>query len=129
MRLYILDGGIGNVTTIIWLFVVILLIVILIESVVMLLLKFNNFGKCVIDSIIVNVASALVGYCTLGLVNDISSGGGILFQWFIIYVITVIVEGLLLWILNRQQPTKKIWTVAITMNLVSYIFLYLISLL
>jgi hypothetical protein len=128
MKFYFLDAGIGSVTTLIWLAVLLVLAVSIVEWFVLLLFKLGNPGKLFLHSLLVNVASALLGYVLAAPLDSIgqndSSG---LVSWLAFFVLTVIVEGFLLQVLNKQQPAKRVWLAAITMNVVTYVALYFLT--
>lgn len=132
MNSFLLDVAIGDPTTAgyydgIWVLLVILLAVILIEAVVMLLFKLNRFGKSFLHSLIVNVASALIGYLLISQVLIFNESISAVIQWLTYFGLTVLIEGVILMLLNPKSSKGKTWLVTIMMNLASYLFLYLIS--
>ena len=127
MKLFFLDaGGILLVPVAIIGFIV---IAVLLEAVIMLLFKLNKFGKCVLDSFIVNVVSLIAGFILRSAFGNIGTERNIVTTvvttWVIIFAITVVIEGLLLMLLNKKKPRQKIWLVTVVMNLASYFILYL----
>jgi O-antigen/teichoic acid export membrane protein len=128
MNFYFLDAGIGSVTDLIWLAVILIVGVSIVEWFVLLLFNLGNPGKLFLHSLLVNVVSALLGYALSGPLDSIgqndSSG---LVLWSTLFAITVIVEGFLLQVLNRQQPAKKVWLAALIMNIVTYVALFFLT--
>ena len=127
MKLFLLDAGIGSVTGLLWLALILLLGVVIVEWIVMLLFGLGNPGKLFLHSLIVNIASTILGYVLAAPLSSISQNESSDFlSWLIFFVLTVIVEGFLLQVLNKEQPVKKVWMATFTMNLVSYLALYLL---
>jgi hypothetical protein len=102
--------------------------VVLIEAVVMLLFRLKTFGKCLLDSFIVNLASVVVGIIlsfleiNVSIINNPSNVTVILLA----LLATVIVEGLILMLLNNKTAAGKVWLVTVVMNIVSYTALILL---
>jgi hypothetical protein len=124
MRLYLLDaGGAGLAFAALIVFIIIAVVV---EAIVMLLMKYNKAGKAFLDSFLVNIASLAAGFILSAFVGEIFYlTDSILLNWLILYVLTVVVEFLLLYLLNRKQPTGKTFLMSAVMNVASYIILYL----
>ena len=119
MRLYLLDaGGIGLV---IGALVIFMILAILLEGVALILLKYNHAGKSFLDAFVINIASLAFGY----LITTVSSNGldftfNAYLDFFLIFLITVVVEFGVLYLLNMKKPVKKTLVAAIVVNLVSY---------
>ncbi|MFI5185280.1 MAG: hypothetical protein ACHQF0_00990 [Chitinophagales bacterium] len=108
--------------------IIFMLFTIFAEAVVMLLFKLNRFGKCILDSSIVNIASLIVGFIIFqaGLVRAQGRDANLsLPSWLILFALTTVVEGFLLMLLNRKLPRARIWLTSIVMNLVSYLILFI----
>ncbi|SRR5258706_13536967 len=124
MRLFLLDaGGAGLVFAALIIFMI---IAITTEAITMLLMKYNKVGKAFLDSFLANIASLAVGFVLftiLGTVFYITES--IILTWLILYVLTVAVEFLVLYLLNRTHPRNKTLLTSAVMNIVSYIILYL----
>ena len=99
--------------------ILLMVIVTLVESVVMVILKFNHFRKCLLDSFLVNLASLGTGYLVSGFYN-ISLGGDTYLSLLISFLITLIVEGILLLLLNKAKAVLKVWNTCLVMNAVTY---------
>lgn len=128
MNFYFLDAGIGSVTDLIWLAVLFVIGVSIVEWIILLLFNLGNPGKMFLHSLLVNFASAILGYILaepLGSIGRNDSSGVV--SWIVFFVVTVVVEGFLLQVLNKQQPTKKVWLATITMNIVTYVALYFLT--
>ncbi|HVT83725.1 MAG TPA: hypothetical protein VHD35_00915 [Chitinophagaceae bacterium] len=129
MNTFLLDAGIGLASNILWILLLILFAVILIEAVVMVLFKIGNFWKAFSHSSIVNIVSTIVGYILINQLDPLSGKISSLEQWLIFYWVTVVMEGLLMMLLFTHTSKSKLWLVTVVMNLVSYVFLYLLTLL
>jgi hypothetical protein len=96
------------------------------EAVVMILMKFNNAAKCFLDAFIVNLASLLAGYALLRFMQK-SDGReeytGQTLELVVMFLVTIIIEGLLLMLLNKKKKPGETWLVTFTMNVVSYALL------
>lgn len=124
MDLYILDVVDADVSRSVDLtLVAVIAITILAEAVVMLLLKYNNFGKSLLHSLILNLASVAVGYVLLETVPALF-GNYEIPQLLLLLLITVAVELPLLYLLNRNRPVKETIITASLINLVTYILFY-----
>lgn len=127
MNFYFLDAGIGA-EGLVWLAVIYLLAVTIVEWIILLFFNLGNPGKLILHSLIINVASAVVGYIIAEPLDSIvKSDPNGLITWSIFFVITILIEGFLLQLLNRQQPPKRVWLAAITMNAVTYIALFFLT--
>ncbi|MCZ2459420.1 MAG: hypothetical protein LC128_07315 [Chitinophagales bacterium] len=130
MNIFLSDVVVGTPTffeAFPWHLLLILLAVIVIEAVVMLLFRLNGFGKVLLNSLIVNVASTVAGYLLFTRLISLSSVVSSLTLWLIFFLATVIIEGLVMMLLYSGRSKGKIWGVTVVMNLASYIFLYILS--
>ncbi len=125
MNLHLLDaGGAGLVYFAYGIVVLFLVIVSLAEGLIMTLMKYNKGKKAMLDSLIINLVSVAFGFVLMG------SGS----SWFelktitdflILYAITLALEFLVLWLLNKTKPITKTLIVSVVINLVSYGILFL----
>lgn len=125
MEVYLLDaGGAGLYYIFIGLAIIFMLLAVLAEAGIMILMKYTiPFKKAFIDSLIINVISLAAGFILLELFDtpDFST----IQTLAIFYIITVIIEAIGLYLLNKQKPVQKTILVTIAMNMVTYIILYL----
>ncbi|MFI5131451.1 MAG: hypothetical protein ACHQFX_15725 [Chitinophagales bacterium] len=123
MKLFLLDaGGAGLVFVALIIFII---IAITTEAITMLLMKYNRAGKAFLDSFVANMASLVAGFIlssVAGTVFDITPS--IILNWLILYVLTVLVEFVVLYFLNRTSTPRKTFIASAVMNFVSYIILY-----
>ena len=123
MKYFLLDGG-GNFLPLFGELFAFMVLAILLEAFVMFQYKLNRFGKCLSQSVIVNIVSLVAGILIGYLISSI--GGekiSLVLPFIIMFVATVLIEGgLLIW-MNRQQAKKKIWQATLVMNIASYAIL------
>ena len=103
--------------------VAVIAITILAEAVVMLLMKYNNFGKSLLHSLILNLASVAVGYILVETVPALFGNYDIP-HLLLLMLITIAVELPLLYLLNRKKPVRDTILAASLVNLVTYILFY-----
>src|SRR5262245_54390446 len=101
MNHLLLDMGLGGLVG--FILIAGFVFVWIVEFVVMLLLKFNPAGKCLLDSFIVNLASLGAGYLLSSVSVDITMGGDNFADLLLSFSVTVIIESLLLQVLNRKK--------------------------
>ena len=94
--------------------------IVAVEAVVLLLLKWGSFWRCVRDSLIVNFATTLLGIVLALLFPwyDAPSVGFFVLAW----LLSVAVEGGLLFLL-RRRPARQTWIAALSINTASYVLL------
>lgn len=87
------------------------------EAVVLRLLKWNTFWRSLLDSLLMNLASTLLGVCilTFGLFTD-----SVWFGLLVSGALSVLIEGGVLTLLKRH-PMRQTWLAALLVNLVSYL--------
>ena len=125
MKFYLLDaGGLGLMIG--FLLVIFILLAILLEGVTLLLLKYNNAGGSFLNAFVINIASLAVGFLiTIINPNGLDFTTNEYLDFFLVFLITVIVEFGVLYLLNRKKPIQKTLTAAIVINLASYLLLIL----
>ena len=99
---------------------VLTLIISVLESLVMLLLKWDKFGRSLWASLLMNVTSTIFGgvLIALGLFSDS-------YIWLAVaFVLSVLIEGGVLMLMKRGAARQN-WIVSLIANLVSYLFIIL----
>jgi len=96
---------------------------VLLEALTLLALKWGTPRRCLIDSLLMNTATFLG--LLLSMAPNIQSGGPTGLMLFCVY--STMVEGVVLTLLERHGP-EKIWSSVLAANLVSCLFLWLLSL-
>ncbi len=108
-------------------------IVILIEVIVLRLLKWASIWRSLFASFVINTATLTLGFFLVGPCeswiddlyrNRVSHRVEDITLWVVLWVMTVIVEGALLSRINNSSP-KKTWVASLTMNVASYIALFI----
>ena len=124
MQLYILDVVDADVSRSVDLaLIAVIAVTILAEAIVMRLMKYNIFGKALLHSLILNLASVAVGYLLVETVPALFSKYDIP-HLTLLMLITIAVELPLLYLLNRNKPLKETILAASQVNLVSYLLFY-----
>lgn len=126
--LYLLDAGGASLYYFFFaLFVAFVLFAILAEAVVMILMKYNiKFKKAFLDSFLANLATFTLGFVLIEFVSDFFNSTE-LFNLFVLYIMSVLMEWGVLFLLNRAKPAKESFVVTVVMNLPTYAFLVLIG--
>lgn len=125
MGIYLLDaGGAGLYYIFIGLLIIFMLLAVLAEAGIMILMRYTEpFKKAFTDALIVNIISLAVGFVLLQLFDSLNYST--IQTLGIFYAITVLIEAIGLYLLNKQKPIQKTILVAIAMNIVTYVILYL----
>ena len=107
--------------------VILMVLIILIEAIVMMLFNLNRFAKALGDSTIVNIASVLIIILVIGILADIEVGtvdAPLIVTGAGLFLLTFLGESLVLKLLNKNQPWRRIASASAVMNLITYILLY-----
>jgi hypothetical protein len=99
---------------------------VIIETIVMVLFRFDRFGKSVVDSIMANIGSLLLGILLFLVFNKTEFNISQIAELFCLYCITAIFEALLIKLLNPSMSMIRIVVTSFVMNLLSFVALYLI---
>ncbi len=97
-----------------------------IETIVMLLFKFDRFGKSLVDSVMANIGSLLLGILLFLIFNKTEFNISQISELFILYCITSIFEAFLIKLLNTNMAWGRIMITSFVMNLLSFVSLYLV---
>lgn len=123
MSFYLLDaGGAGLVLVAL---VIFMLIAFIAEALGMILLKYNKPGKAFVDSLVINLVSLGVGYIVIQLNSSLDLTDNEVINFILVFLLTVITEGVTLFFLNRNKPISKTLLVTIIINIITYLVLYL----
>jgi len=99
---------------------VLTLIISVVESIVMLLLKWDKFGRSLWASLLMNVTSTIFGgvLIALGVFSDS-------YIWLAVaFVLSVLIEGGVLMLMKRGAARQN-WIASLVANLVSYLLIIL----
>ncbi len=100
--------------------IVLTLIISVVESIVMFLLKWDKFGRCLWASLLMNVTSTIFG----GVLIALGLFGGSFIWLAAAFVLSVLIEGGVLMLMKRGAARQN-WIVSLIANLVSYLFIIL----
>ena len=133
MNFYLLDaGGAALLLFIPIAFVFLLLVWGLVEGFVINLYGINRFWRSVWHAIIVNLLSLVVGFIMIGVAHSmdlseytsVRASTELLPSWIIFWLVSVVVEALVLKALNRSKPWGKIFSASFVMNIITYIIMF-----
>ena len=96
------------------------------ETVVMVLFKFDRFGRSLVYSIMANIGSLLLGTLMFLIFNKTEFGISQGSELIILFCITSLFEAWLIKLLNPGISWGRIILTSFVMNLLSFISLYLI---
>lgn len=126
MNFYLLDAAAPGL--IVGVMIIFMLIIIVLEAVTMLIMKYNKAGKAFLDSLLINLVSMGAGFLILLLgVGKLGIIGNAYINLLALFAITVLVEFAVLFLLNRRIPIRKTLLAAVIINIISYLFYYLIE--
>ncbi|MCJ7432242.1 MAG: hypothetical protein MUO77_02005 [Anaerolineales bacterium] len=100
--------------------IVLTLIISVVEAIVMLLLKWDKFVRCLLASLLMNVTSTIFGgvLVALGLLGNS-------YLWLAAaFVLSVLIEAGVLMLMKRGAALQN-WIASLAANLVSYLFIIL----
>jgi len=99
---------------------------VIVETIVMLLFKFDSFSKSIVDSIMANIGSLLLGILLFLVFNKTEFGISQMLELIVLYFITSVFEAWLIKLLRPYMPFGRIIITSFVMNLLSFTGLYLI---
>jgi len=99
---------------------------VVIETVVMVLFKFDRFGKSLVYSIMANIGSLLLGIFLFLVFNKTEFGISQRSELIILFCVTSIFEAWLIKLLSPGMSWGRIILTSFVMNLLSFVSLYLI---
>lgn len=104
-------------------FYLLLGITILTEAALLRGLKYQQWGKALFQSLLVNLASLAIGFLLLEWIPGLFFPDELL-NLAALWLITVLIETPVLWLLNRQKPFPTTIKVSLLINLLSYLLFY-----
>jgi hypothetical protein len=96
------------------------------ETVVMVLFKFDRFGRSLVYSIMANIGSLLLGILLFLIFNKTEFGVSQRSELIILFCITSLFEAWLIKLLNPAMSGGRIILTSFVMNLLSFTSLYLV---
>jgi len=117
--------SIDNLWTAAGLGVLCFFVVILVEAVILKIFKLNSFGRCLRDSLMANIGSALLNTLLFLVFNKVEFEGMThLVEFGILFLISALFEAWIIKLLNKSTPWSKILAASFVMNLVSFAAAY-----
>jgi hypothetical protein len=113
--------GAGNLPMI---FYIIVAATILTEAVIMLLMKYNTFGKSFLHSLLVNIASVAAGFLLYELAPGMFEPGH-LSKFLGLFFITLATELPVLYMLNKSKHVRDTVTAGVIMNAITYFLFWM----
>ena len=102
------------------------IITVVMETVIMVLFRFDRFGKSLVDSVMANIGSFLLGILLFLIFNKTEFGISQRSELIILFCITSLFEAWLIKLLNPGMAGGRIILTSFVMNLLSFMSLYLI---
>src|SRR5262245_38383073 len=96
------------------------------ETVVMVLFRFDRFGKSLVYSVMANIGSLLLGIFMFLVFNKTEFGVSQRSELLVLFCVTSLFEAWLIKLLNSGKGWGKIILTSFVMNLLSFISLYVI---
>ena len=93
---------------------------VIVETIVMLLFKFDSFSKSIVDSIMANIGSLLLGILLFLVFNKTEFGISQMLELIVLYFITSVFEAWLIKLLRPYMPFGRIIITSFVMNLLSF---------
>ena len=125
MDFTILDAGFSNLNSnspSLGLLLLLFLGIIMGEAGIMYWFKLSpSYGKCLLYSFVVNIASYAAGALLDTLNVNVSFENGNIKGTIIAFLVSILVEGGLLLLLARKKSAKKIFLASLVMNSASYV--------
>jgi len=126
MNFYLLDAAAPGL--IFGVMIIFMIVTIILEAVTMIIMKYNKAGNAFLGSFLANLVSMGAGFMILFSGSDLFEiDDRPILSLGILFLITVVLEFLILYMLNRKLPVQKTLIAAIVINLVSYLLYYLIA--
>ncbi|HEY1870536.1 MAG TPA: hypothetical protein VGG71_05720 [Chitinophagaceae bacterium] len=99
---------------------------VIIETLVMIVFKFDRFSKSLVDSVMANIGSLLLGILLFLIFNKTEFNLSQRSELFVFYCIISIFEAFLIKLLKPKMGWLKILFTSFVMNLLSFVSLYII---
>ena len=108
------------------LIIVAFILAIFAEALIMLFFKLNKFGKCLVDSLMANIGSLLLGFLLFLIFNKSEFDVSEFTEFGFLYFIVSIFEAWIVKLLNTHARWGRILAASFVMNLLSFGTAYLL---
>jgi hypothetical protein len=98
-------------------FGIILLLAVTIELLMMILMRYDRFKKCLVNAVLVNLCTLVIGYILISAFQKTGFDNRTIIAMY--GAGAFIVESLILYSLNSEKPLVRTIRVSLAMNLVS----------
>ena len=120
------DVAVGPVLCLVPMFGVILfLIVVGLETAVLKLMGWGSTGRSLRDSFLMNLVSTIIGAILFIFLAGLDS---IYLPLLIAFILSVLIEGLILLPLNQTEDKRQGWIISLVANIVSYALIFILAL-
>ena len=107
-----------------------LVLAVVVEAGVLRVLRWASTGRCFLDSLLMNVASTVMGIVLLMVAGSVASGSGVNPEdaalWWVLlaatFVLTVVIEAIALLLLHRGSGVRA-WRASLVANVASYVLI------
>jgi hypothetical protein len=129
MKFYLLDGaGAGILIALFGVGILFLLLAVALEAIVIQKMKYQFiFRVSLIQSVVANLVSLAAGF-VLSAVSEVQFAIDNYTGLAILFVVTVLLEFIVLYLMNKTKPVRRTLAVCLVMNLVTYAIAFLITL-
>lgn len=136
MNLYLLDvAGAAGIFSGIGILVLLFFTWAVVEGLVLFLFRVNRFWKSVGQAALVNTISFIAGIVIFGALKNtavfdkyqVSGETDSLPVWGALCLLTILIEGSILKLLNRSKPATTVFGATVVMNLLTYIIMFLLA--
>jgi hypothetical protein len=127
VNITLLDGvGAGFLLAIFGLGLLFIAAAVFIEAVVMMKMKYHKvFKRALIQSLVANLLSLALGFILINSDGDFYNMES--FSGFVsLFALTLLIEFLALYLMNRKESLLRTLTVCVVMNLVTYLIAFLL---
>ena len=128
MKFYLLDGaGAGILIALFGVGLLFLLLAVALEAIVMQKMKYQFiFRVSLIQSLVANLVSLAAGF-VLFTSSESQFGIDNYTGFAILFGVTVLLEFIILYLMNKTKPVRRTLTVCLVMNLLTYAIAFLIT--
>ena len=123
MPVYFLDAG-GALLPIMFIGAF-MIVVVAVETAIMMAFRLGFFGRLFLHSLLINTVTLIIGYGMTTFFDDLESPELPVWKRLgLFFLVTILLEGVLLGLLNKKISRRRLWLAVLVMNIVSYAILY-----
>lgn len=91
------------------------------EAIVLVIVRWDGFGKCLVDSLLMNLVSGIVGLLAKPWLSSFATP-----LILLMFALSVVIEAVVL-MLRRRHPPARTWLAALAANAASYAVIFLLT--